>query len=130
MQATFNQKQIEFRNQVSSLVGSLIVALYQGKLPYGEFAQKRHEGYMAVVSAERDFRSATMIQDRNAQMQAQDIAIKQQQNNINAFSGYMNSVNARQPIIQSLAPYVIPPLKSPTVTNCNKFGNNINCITQ
>jgi hypothetical protein len=128
MQATFNQKQIEFRNQSASLVSSLVVALYQGKLPYGEFAQKRHEGFMAVLSAERDFRSATLIQDRNAQMQAQDLALKQQQNNINAWNGYMNSVNARQPVTQP-APYFIPPVKSPTVTNCNKFGNNINCVT-
>lgn len=130
MQASFNQKQIEFRNQATSLIGSLIVALYQGKLPYGEFAIKRNEGYLAIVSAERDFRSATMIQDRNAQMQAQDLALRQQQNSINAFNGYMNSVNARQPMIQAPTPYVMPPLKSPTVTNCNKFGNNINCVTQ
>ena len=129
MQATFNQKEIEFRNQIISLTNSLIIALYQGKLPYGEFAQKRHEGFTAVMSAERDFRAATVIQDRNAQLQAQDLALKQQQNNINAFNGYMNSVNARQSVIQAPAPVMMPQLRSPTVTNCNKFGNNINCVT-
>ena len=118
MQTAYRDKQREFRDELTSQVNLLVVALYQGKLPYGEFAQKRYEVYLNIKSAERDFRSATLLQDRNAQMQAQDLAIKQQQNNINAWNNYMQSVNARQPQIQS-------PSTTRLQTNCitNKTGN-------
>ena len=41
LQATVQQQDTAFRDEVTARVGQLIVALYQAKLTYGEFAQKR-----------------------------------------------------------------------------------------
>lgn len=118
MQRVFFEKETAFRKQMNAQIGSLIVALYQGKITYGEFAQKRYEMVSAILSTETDYRSAMLMQDRDAQMKAQQIAIQQQQNNIMAWGTYMQTVNARQPVIQQ-------PTTTRLQTNCvtNKFGN-------
>ena len=104
MGSVFFEKQMEFSRQTSGQVGALIVALYQMKLSYGEFATKRYEMTSSIASAERDFRAATIMQDRQAsqqdrdlQLKSQQVLLQQQQNNINAWNSYMQTVNARQP---------------------------------
>jgi hypothetical protein len=104
MNSVYLEKQREFGQQVSAQVGALIVALYQMKLSYGEFATKRYEMAASIASAERDFRAATIMQDRqlsqqdrDLQLKSQQVALQQQQNNIIAWNAYMQSVNARQP---------------------------------
>jgi hypothetical protein len=98
MQKAFSDKENEFRKQMTAQVSSLIVALYQSKVTYGEFAQKRYEMISNVISAERDYRAAILMQDRDTQMRAEQLAIQQQQNNLSAWNTYMQSVNARQPV--------------------------------
>lgn len=104
MNSVYLEKQREFGKQVSAQVGALIVALYQMKLSYGEFATKRYEMAASIASAERDFRAAAIMQDRqlsqqdrDLQLKSQQVVLQQQQNNILAWNAYMQSVNARQP---------------------------------
>jgi hypothetical protein len=104
MSSVYLEKQLEFSRQISGQVGALIVALYQMKLSYGEFATKRYEMTTSIASAERDFRAAAIMQDRqmsqqdrDMQLKSQQVVLQQQQNNINAWNVYMQSVNARKP---------------------------------
>jgi hypothetical protein len=101
LQNSFIEQEISFSRQIQARVGELIVALYQGKLTYGEFSQKRYEMVENIASAERAYRAATLQSDRDIQIQGQQAAqqaqLQQQQNNLIAWQTYMQSVNARQP---------------------------------
>lgn len=97
MQQAYADKQLEFRRQLQAGINALVVALYQSKLTYGEFAQKRYDFTRNVAAAEREFRAAALMQDRDLQVKAAQLALQQQQNNIAAWNTYMQSVNARQP---------------------------------
>lgn len=112
MQVTSHEKKKSFRNQRISQLNSLIVALYQGKLTYGEFAQKRHEITSIINNAENDYKTSVLIQDREAQIKAEQLALQQQQNSINTWNSYLQTVNARPVRLQ---------------TNCitNKIGNMV-----
>jgi len=101
LQNAFVEQEISFSRQMQARVGELIVALYQGKLTYGEFSQKRYEMVDNIASAERAYRAAVMQSDMDRQVQSQQAAqqaqLQQQQNNLIAWQTYMQSVNARQP---------------------------------
>jgi hypothetical protein len=97
LQITFTQQLRSFRTQTGARVSELIVALYQSKLSYGEFAQKREEITAKIAAAEREFRASVLLADRDIQMRSQQLAQQQLQNNLSAWSTYMQSVNARQP---------------------------------
>ena len=97
LQVAFLQQDRSFGKEASGRVGELIVALYQKKLTYGEFAQKTYEITRQAVVAERQFRQATLIADQQRQMQAQQLAQQQFQGNLIAWSTYMQTVSARQP---------------------------------
>lgn len=97
MQQAYEDKQLEFHRQLQSGINALVVALYQSKLTYGEFAQKRFDFTRNVLAAEREFRAAKLLQDREMLVKATELALQQQQNNIAAWNNYMQSVNARQP---------------------------------
>jgi hypothetical protein len=116
MQIALSEKQKSFRDQRISQLNSLIVALYQGKLTYGEFAQKRHEIASIINNAENDYKTLVLIQDRESQIKAEQLALQQQQNSINAWNSYLQTVNSRPIRLQ---------------TNCitNKIGNTLttNC---
>jgi len=117
LQNSFVEQEISFSRQIQARVGELIVALYQGKLTYGEFSQKRYEMVENIASAERAYRSAVLQSDRDIQIQSQQAVqqaqLQQQQNNLIAWQTYMQSVNARQPQTVRLQ------------SNCttSKFGN-------
>jgi hypothetical protein len=97
LQIAFLQQDRAFSVEVTGRVGELILALYQARLTYGEFAQKRYEIGRDGAAAERQFRTATLIADHDRQVQAQQLAQQQFQNNLIAWSTYMQAVNARQP---------------------------------
>lgn len=101
LQQTYTQQMRGYRDQMQARVGELIVALYQSKLSYSEFALKRYEITRSITIAQRDYRAATLMADRDAQMKAQQIAEQQMQNNLMVWSTYMQSVNARQPQFQN-----------------------------
>ncbi len=95
--ATLMRQGRAFGTEGSARVGELIVALYHSKLTYGEFAQKRYEIGKSVAAAQRQFLETALMQDQQRQMQAQQSAQQQVQNNLVAWSTYMQAVNARQP---------------------------------
>lgn len=97
LQVAFLQQDRAFGKELGGRVGELIVALYQQKLTYGEFAQKRYQISREAAAAERQFRQTTLIADQQRQMQVQQLAQQQFQNNLMAWSTYMQAVNARQP---------------------------------
>lgn len=78
-------------------MSELIVALYQEKLTYGEFAQLRYTIGKAAVDADQQYREARLIQDQDRQLQVQQIANQQFTNSLTAWANYMQAVNARQP---------------------------------
>jgi hypothetical protein len=97
IQAAFIEQDAAFSNELAAKVSALIVALYQGKLNFGEFAQKRYEFARDGAAAEREFRAATLIQDQQRAMQAQQLAQQNFQNRLAAWSTYLQVVNSRPP---------------------------------
>ena len=111
MQMTFIHKDMSYIKEMDGRLSELIVALYQSKLSYSEFALKRLEITRSLVSAQRDYRASMLIADRENQNRAQQLAEQQLQNRLMTWGVYMQSVNMRQP--QSV--------------NCTsrKFGNTV-----
>jgi hypothetical protein len=97
LQVAFIQQDNAFSDEVAGKVSALIVALYQGKLKYGEFAEKRYEFSRDGAAAERDFRQATLISDQQRAAQAQQLAQQNFQNRLMVWSTYIQAVNARAP---------------------------------
>ena len=97
LQVTQIQEDRSFGQVASATVGDLIVSLYQLKLTYGEFARKRYEITHASAEAERQYRQSTQLADQQQRIQAQHLAQQQFQNNLVAWSTYMQAENARQP---------------------------------
>ncbi len=110
------QQDLSYSKKLSSSVSELIVALYQQKLTYAEFAQKRLEIGRTISAAQRDFRASTLIADREMQSKAQQIAEQQMQNNLLAWSTYMQTVNSRQPFRTNC---VSQKIGNTVTTNCN-----------
>lgn len=86
-----------FGQEAEAKVGELILALYQQKLTFGEFAQRRYVIGKAAVDASRQYREARLLQDQERQLQAQHVANQQFANTVSAWATYMQAVNARQP---------------------------------
>ncbi len=97
LQEAFVQQDRSFMTEALARISELIVALYKDKLTYGEFAQKRYEITRDAVDAERQFRTASLMADRDRQMQAQQLAEQQFQSRLLVWSAYVQAVNARQP---------------------------------
>ena len=97
LQATVAQRDTAFYDEVTAKVSALIVAWYQRKMTYGEFAQKRYEFSRDGAAAEREYRQATLNADQQLAMQAQQLAQQNFQNKLTAWSTYLQAVNARQP---------------------------------
>ena len=97
LQATIAERDAGFRDEVIGKVSALIVALYQRKMAYGEFAQKRYEFSRDGAVAEREYRQAVLMSDQQLAIQAQQLAQQNFQNRLAAWSTYLQAVNARQP---------------------------------
>jgi hypothetical protein len=97
-QAAFFQQEWAFVKDASNKVGELVVALYQGKMAYGEFAQNRYKVGQAAADAEREYRASVAIADEQRQMEARRLAQQQFANQLAAWGTYMQAVNAR-PIV-------------------------------
>ena len=94
---SFIRQEVAFGTEAEAKVSELVVALYQQKLTYGEFAERRYAIGKAATDADRQYREARLIQDQDRQLQAQQIANQQFANSVNAWANYMQAVNARQP---------------------------------
>jgi hypothetical protein len=94
---SFVKQEMAFGLEAEAKVSELVVSLYEQKLTYGEFAQRRYAVGKAAVDASRQYREARMIQDQERQLQQQQLANQQFANSMNAWANYMQAVNARQP---------------------------------
>jgi len=127
LQVTTDRKARELELGVSAEVNKLIVALYQQKMTYGEFAQRRYEIGRDGAKALTDFKQSVLLADRDHQEKAQQVAQDQYNAKLAAWSAYNQSVAARQP--QTVRLINSPPI--PTSVNCTSYrtGNmfNTNC---
>ena len=132
-----------------------IADLYSGKLTFGELAKIRTKmmtdfianlqlevakikeerslqeeviAKKAQSDLERDRQRAEAIQDRNAQIAAereatalQNAAIAEEARRQAVLQYYMRSLPTYQPL---------PMPRAPVTTNCNAFGNQLNCVTR
>jgi hypothetical protein len=97
LQVTVAERDWAFADEVAAKVSLLIVALYQEKMTYGEFAQKRYEFGRDGAAAEREYRQAVLGADQQLAIQQQQLAQQNFQNKLAAWSTYIQAVNARQP---------------------------------
>jgi hypothetical protein len=97
LQATYLEQDNAFADEIAGKISALIIALYQGKLTYGEFAQKRHEIDRDGAAAEREFRQATLVEDPQRALQAQQLALQNFQLKITAWSTDIQAINSRAP---------------------------------
>lgn len=97
LQIATAKKDKSFETEANVQIGRLIVALYQMKLTYGEFAHKRYEISRDASVAQNNFRQATLLADSDRQMQAQQLAQDKFRNDLAAWTAYNQSVSARQP---------------------------------
>ncbi|MGF6572511.1 MULTISPECIES: hypothetical protein [Paraburkholderia] len=120
---TVIRKEMAFGSEAEAKVSELVVSLYQQKLTYGEFAQRRYAVGKAAVDASEKYREARMLQDQDHQLQAQQLASQQFANSMNAWANYMQAVNARQPQTVRLTSLGVhctsTSLGSTVSTNCN-----------
>lgn len=116
LQTNYAQQDLSYTKKLSASISELIVALYQQKLTYAEFSQKRLEIERTISAVQRDFRASIMIADREAQSKAQQLAEQKMQNNLMAWSAYMQTVNSRQPF---KANCITQRIGNTTTTNCN-----------
>ncbi|KVD70142.1 hypothetical protein [Burkholderia ubonensis] len=122
MDITFIKQEQAYTTEAEGRVSELVVALYQQKVTYGEFSQRRYEIGKAASDAQRQYREARLIQDQDRQLQAQQVANQQFSNNLNAWANYMQAVNARQPQTVHLSTSLhctSTQLGAFTNTNCN-----------
>ena len=107
-----------------------IADLYSGKLTFGELAKIRTKmmtDFIANLQLEVA-KMAEAINDRNAQIAAEREAIAAQ-------NAAMAEEARRQAVLQyymrSLPTYQpLPMPRAPVTTNCNAFGNQLNCVTR
>jgi hypothetical protein len=97
LQANFIEQDSAFGDEIAGKVSALIVALYQGKVTYGEFAEKRYEFSRDGAAAEREFRQAALIADQQRGIQAEQLAQQNFQNKLMIWSTYLQAVNSRPP---------------------------------
>jgi hypothetical protein len=120
---SFIRQEMAFGSEAEAKVGELVVSLYQQKLTYGEFAQRRYAIGKAAVDAGRQYREARMAQDQERQLQAQQLASQQFANSMNAWANYMQAVNAHQPqtvhLTSSSVHCTSTSLGNTVNTNCN-----------
>ena len=109
---------------VTAEVNKLIVALYQQKMTYGEFAQRRYEIGREGAKAENDFRRSVLLADREHQEKAQQAAQDQYNAKLAAWSAYNQSVAARQP--QTVRLINSPPISSSVNCTSYRTGNMVN----
>jgi hypothetical protein len=93
----FLQQDRAFFKDAYARVGDLIVALYQQKVTYAEFAQKRYEVTRNANAAERSFRQSAALQDEQRRVEAQRTAQRQAADDRIDWTAYIRAIDARAP---------------------------------
>jgi hypothetical protein len=97
----------EVDDDISSKTGSLIVALYQGKLPYGDFATQRYNLTRTDWETRQAILKRIQAQDEQTAKEAADRAMQGYQIRMQAFSTYMAAVASRPVVVQQQQQQVI-----------------------
>jgi hypothetical protein len=87
------QQEVSIFKEATANIGELIVSLYQQKLTYGEFAQKRYWISSQASAAERAYRQSVLDRDEQRRLQAR----QQFATTLTAWGNYIQAVEARQP---------------------------------
>lgn len=87
------REDIGVARQQNAALTELIVALYEQKLTYGEFARKRHEIGSQLAQTLRDIDRSAVVHDEQLRAQAQALFAQ----NLQAWAAYMQAVNSRAP---------------------------------
>lgn len=87
------QPEVSIFKEATANIGELIVSLYQQKLTYGEFAQKRYWISSQASAAELAYRQSVLDRDEQRRLQA----YQQFTNTLTAWGHYIQAVEARQP---------------------------------
>jgi hypothetical protein len=98
LQTSVIQGSIQLYRQAEEQTGELLVALYNQKLTYGEFAQKRYEIGRDAATAELAYRQSALEKDEQRALQLRQIAEQAYANQLNAMANYIQAVNARNPL--------------------------------
>jgi len=90
------QEQMSIGREFSARVGELIVALYQQKMTYAEFAQKQYEFGRDALAAELAFTQAAIERDDDRRVQDEQQAQQQFASVKDGWASYIQTVNARR----------------------------------
>ena len=88
------QQEVSIFKEATANIGELIVSLYQQKLTYGEFAQKRYWISSQASAAELAYRQSVLDRDEQRRLQAQ----QQFATTLAAWGNYIQALEARQPL--------------------------------
>jgi hypothetical protein len=97
LQAAYLEQKWSYLGDSAARVSELIVGLYEGKLTYGEFAQKRYEIDAATLAAERQFDQANAVADQQRQIQLAQEAREDFQAKLKAWALYNQTIKDRKP---------------------------------
>jgi hypothetical protein len=87
------QQEVSIFKEATANIGELIVSLYQQKLTYGEFAQKRYWISSQASAAELAYRQSVLDRDEQRRLEAQ----QQFAATLTGWGNYIQAVEARQP---------------------------------
>jgi hypothetical protein len=90
------QEQMAIPRESSARVSELVLALYQQKLTYGEFAQKQYEFGRDALAAELVLTRAVIERDDDRRAQEEQQAMQQFATVSKSWTDYIQTVNARQ----------------------------------
>ncbi len=119
LQAAYLEQRWSYRAESAARLSELIVGLYEAKLTYGEFAQKRYEIDAATLAAERQFDQASAAADQQRQIQLAREAREDFQVKLKAWALYNQALKDRTPQTVGL---------HGTCTTSRTLGNQIQTV--
>lgn len=98
LQAANAQQAKAFFDEARGLTSQLIVALYQRKITYGEYARSRYEVGRAAVNTELKFRRDLLTADQSRQEEARRQSAREFEALQAQWANSMAMINARRPL--------------------------------
>jgi hypothetical protein len=118
-------KYLSFDRQLAQQISVLIVALYEGKMTYSEFARERADIGIKVVTERQEWMQAVAIAEQQRHSQQQQLAIQQEQLAEQQYQTWLQASMQQTQLMQSQLQSL-----RPTMTNCSWIGNVWHCRTQ
>lgn len=118
-------KSFSFVRQAAEQINVLTVALYQGKMTYGEFARERTQIDESAEAARRDWLITAQAAEQERRANRVQLAIQQEQVANQQYDAWLQASMRQTQQMQSQ----LQALHS-TTTNCMWVGNLWNCTTR